>query len=64
MHGLPTIQANWTDAVFRRLRKNVSYEWSITVLIVAEIIALVYYKALRESTTSVVLKSNMQKNPG
>ena len=56
IHNLPTIQSNWTDTVFRRLRKNVSYEWSITVLIVAEIIALVYYKALRECTTSVVLK--------
>ena len=56
IHNLPTIQKNWTDTVFRRLRKNVSYEWSITVLIVAEIIALVYYKALRECTKSIVLK--------
>jgi hypothetical protein len=61
IHRLPTIQSNWTDTVFRRLRKNVSYEWSITVLIVAEIIALVYYKALRGCTKSIVLQRICEK---
>jgi hypothetical protein len=61
IHGLCTIQSNWTDTVFRRLRKNVSYEWSITVLIVAEIIALVYYKALRACTKSIVLQEICNK---
>ena len=55
-HGLKTIKRNWTDAVFRRLRKNVGFELSITVLITAEIIALVYYDALRGSTRSGLLR--------
>jgi hypothetical protein len=50
------IRKNWTDAVFRRLRKNVGYEITITVLITAEIIALVYYRALKNATNSKLLK--------
>jgi hypothetical protein len=41
-HGMRTLQRNWTDTVFRRLRKYAGYEASITVLITAELIALVY----------------------
>ncbi|MCA1593254.1 MAG: hypothetical protein LC754_11515 [Acidobacteria bacterium] len=54
-HGMSLSTRNWTDTVFRRLRKNVGYELSVTVLITAEIIALVYYAALKECTASVVL---------
>jgi len=61
VHKIKLIESNWTDTVFRRLRKNVGYEWSITVLIVAEIIALVYYKALRDATHSTVLKKICNK---
>ena len=55
-HEIELIKKNWTDAVFRRLRKNVGYELSITVLITAEIISLVYYKALRGCTNSPLLR--------
>ena len=58
---IPVIKKNWTDTVFRRLRKNVGYELSITVLITAEIIALVYYKALRACTHSIVLSAICDK---
>ncbi len=55
-HEIKLIKKNWTDKVFRRLRKNVGYELSITVLITAEIISLVYYKALRGCTNSPLLQ--------
>ena len=54
-HGIPTLQRNWTDTVFRRLRKYAGYEASITVLITAELIALIYYRALQVCTRSPVL---------
>jgi hypothetical protein len=55
-HGIPLIKKNWTDDVFRCLRKPVGFELSVTVLITAEIISLVYYQALRASTNCQVLK--------
>lgn len=54
-HGLPLMRKNWTDSIFRRLRKLAGYELSVTVLITAELIALVYYRALRACTDSRVL---------
>jgi hypothetical protein len=60
-HGIPLLRKHWTDTVFRRLRKYFNYELSITVLITAEIISLVYYKALRNCTGSKVLQSICDK---
>jgi hypothetical protein len=54
-HEIETIKKNWTDTVFRRLRKGVGYELSITVLITAEIISLIYYRALKSCTGSRIL---------
>ena len=54
-NGIPILSRNWTDTVFRQLRKYAGYEVSITVLITAELIALVYYEALRRCTRSAVL---------
>ena len=54
-HGMALLKSQWTDTVFRRLRKFFGYELSVTVLITAEIIALVYYKALKNCTGSRVL---------
>jgi hypothetical protein len=54
--GIPLTKRNWTDDVFRALRKPVGFELSVTVLITAEIIALVYYQALKASTGSALLK--------
>lgn len=59
--GIAVIQRNWTDTVFRRLRKNVGFELSITVLITAEIIALTYYRALAASTDSLLLRQICSK---
>ena len=57
--GTPaTSAASWTspDSVFRQLRRLGGLEISISVLITAEIIAKVYYAALRQATGSSVLR--------
>ena len=55
-HDIKLLKRHWTDTVFRRLRKLFDYELSITVLITAEIISLVYYKALKGCTSSEILR--------
>lgn len=61
LHQIELLKKNWTDTVFRRLRKNVGFELSLTVLITAEIVSLVYYKALQRSTNSLLLKGICDK---
>lgn len=60
-HDIKLLRKQWTDTVFRKLRKFFGYELSVTVLITAEIIALVYYKALKNCTGSPVLKAICDK---
>ena len=55
--GIAAIKKTWPDAVFRKLRHLADLEVSISVLITAEIIAKVYYPALREATASPVLRT-------
>jgi len=58
LNGIDRIERGWTDSVFRRLRNTVgSLEISLGVLVTAEIIAKVYYAALRESTHSKLLRA-------
>jgi hypothetical protein len=58
LNGIDRIQRGWTDSVFRRLRNVVgALEISIGVLVTAEIIAKIYYAALREATDSLVLRA-------
>jgi hypothetical protein len=58
LNGIARIQRGWTDSVFRRLRNVVrTLEISIGVLVTAEIIAKVYYAALRDATESAVLRA-------
>jgi hypothetical protein len=61
LHRIEPLKKNWTDTVFRRLRKNVGFELSLSVLITAEIISLVYYKALQRGTGSSLLKAICNK---
>jgi rubrerythrin len=57
-NGIPTIKTTFADRVFRKLRHLfASLEVSIAVLITAEIIAKVYYAALKEATNSTVLRT-------
>lgn len=57
LNGLPLVHTTVADRIFRWLRNLVSsLEVSIAVLITAELIAKVYYAALREATASVILR--------
>ena len=49
-HGIPTRQHHWTDRVFRRIRKLAELEFSLGVLLTAELIGNVYYRALETVT--------------
>lgn len=56
LNGIPPARGSLVDGVFRRLRNLIgTLEVSIGVLILAEIIAQVYYDVLRESTGSLIL---------
>src|SRR5882757_7495517 len=49
-HGIPTRQHHWTDRAFRRIRKLAELEFSLGVLLTAELIGNVYYRALETAT--------------
>ena len=49
-HGIPTRQHHWSDRVFRRLRKRTGLELALGVLLTAELIGNVYYRALETVT--------------
>lgn len=49
---IPTLQKNWTDGIFRWLRHRAGLELTIIVLLTAELIAQVYYQALRDATAN------------
>ncbi|WP_067546035.1 hypothetical protein [Nocardia crassostreae] len=46
--GHETISSHWTDAVFVRLRRALGLRLELMVLSVAEVVALRYYRALRD----------------
>ncbi|WP_194818135.1 ferritin-like domain-containing protein [Nocardia sp. XZ_19_385] len=46
--GQPTISGHWTDAVFVRLRRALGLRIELMVLMLAEVVALRYYRALRD----------------
>ena len=47
---------SWADRIFRGLRKLAGLELAVRVLVTAEIIAQVYYQALRDATQSSKLR--------
>jgi rubrerythrin len=58
INRIPLVKTTFTDDVFRHLRQLLgNLEMSIAVLITAEIIAKVYYAALRDATNSQVLQT-------
>jgi Spy/CpxP family protein refolding chaperone len=58
MAGIPRIQRNWVDSVFRTLRRFTGgLETSIGVLLTAEVIATVYYDALMKATGNPALRA-------
>lgn len=60
-HKISLLRKNWADDVFRRLRKDVDFELSITILITAEVLSLICYSALFHNTNSKLLKSICEK---
>lgn len=54
-HAIPRAETQWSDSVFRHLRKLAGLELSIRVLVTAEMIAAVYYPALGAATGSAKL---------
>ncbi|HET6426657.1 MAG TPA: ferritin-like domain-containing protein [Planctomycetaceae bacterium] len=55
-YQFPRLTGEWTDNGFRRLRHLAGLETAITVLVTAEVIAMVYYAALRKASRCPVLK--------
>jgi len=54
--GVPLLTQTSTDSIFRALRRMGGLEGMITVLITAELIACVYYKAIQAATGSPLLQ--------
>ncbi|MEM0997772.1 MAG: ferritin-like domain-containing protein [Bacteroidota bacterium] len=53
--GLPRARKSWMDSVFRRVRHALGLRHSIVVLLTAEFIAVPYYTALGQATSSQLL---------
>ncbi|POM26423.1 hypothetical protein BTM25_08230 [Actinomadura rubteroloni] len=49
--GAPTIDAHWTDTAFVRMRRPFGLRAELLVLMVAEVVALRYYRAMRDGST-------------
>ncbi len=58
---IPKLHKQWTDSIFRRLRRLAGLRTSIAVLLSAEIMALVYYRALKLATGSQPLQQLCQQ---
>jgi hypothetical protein len=50
-HRMPVKSADWTDRIFRRVRRVGGLPLYLSVLIVAELIGNVYYRALESATS-------------
>lgn len=58
LNGIPLVKTTFTDRVFRWLRQLFGgLEISVSVLVTAEMIAKVYYSALKEATQSAILRT-------
>jgi hypothetical protein len=54
--AIPRIKHSWSDAIFRWMRHRCGLALSIAILVTAEIIAKVYYIAVREATSSAPIR--------
>jgi len=55
-HGIALKHRDWTDSVFRQLRRIAGFELYLYVLLCAELIGKVYYRALEAATGCQRLK--------
>jgi hypothetical protein len=53
---IPLTKHHWSDSLFRKLRRLANLKMALAILLTAEIIATVYYKALGNATESPVLQ--------
>jgi hypothetical protein len=56
-HNVKLLGRSWTDFVFRRVRRLMGLETLLTVLLTAELIGEVYYRAIRSATTCPTLRA-------
>jgi hypothetical protein len=56
-YGIPVRQRDWSDRIFRRLRHLAGFELCVSVLITAELIGIVYYRALEAATRCQPLRT-------
>ena len=61
VYSIKTEKNMWIDNIFRVLRKLIGIECEIIVLVTAEMIALSYYTALSNATSSELLKTICQQ---
>lgn len=54
--GIPRATTHWSDTVFRSIRKMSNLEMMLSVLLMAEMIANVYYAALHDATPCPLLR--------
>lgn len=54
--SIPLLKTHWIDTVFRKLRGLAGLELSLSVLVTAELIAMPYFRALRNATGSPILR--------
>ena len=57
LNRISTIRKTFSDSVFRMLRKPAGLELSVAVLVTAEIVAQIYYPALKAATKSQILRT-------
>ena len=55
-NGIALFTQQWSDGLFRKLRKLCGWEMMISVLLTAEVIAITYYSALAEASSDTQAK--------
>jgi hypothetical protein len=56
-HGIALKRRNWTDSVFRHIRRLAGFETAVTILVTAEMVGFVYYRALGRATRNTYLRT-------
>ena len=54
--GIPRLETHWLHEVFRTLGRPLGLEHMVRVILTAEVVAAVYYRALRQATLSGLLR--------
>jgi hypothetical protein len=60
-HGIALKQRNWTDSIFRQIRRLAGFETAVTILVTAEMVGFVYYRALARATQNAYLRATCRQ---